>query len=136
MSLVSFNRTFMELKCRLERVPSSRLDSFNRTFMELKCLLLCCYACLIFVLIVPLWNWNDASVEGTKEWVCFNRTFMELKLKYEPHNILCNSVLIVPLWNWNIWSIYFNLFKGWVLIVPLWNWNAGVPLSPDDESVF
>ena len=51
----------------------------NRTFMELK---FSCkehlIACL-FVLIVPLWNWNNCIAEQSTRYVSSNRTFMELK---------------------------------------------------------
>ena len=32
-----------------------------------------------FVLIVPLWNWNNKSEAGGVDTPGFNRTFMELK---------------------------------------------------------
>ena len=53
--------------------------SFNRTFMELKfefCRF-CPYASA--VLIVPLWNWNLLDESLGIEAASFNRTFMELK---------------------------------------------------------
>ena len=38
----------------------------------------------LYVLIVPLWNWNLLQEYTTLVNVCFNRTFMELK---SPHKI-------------------------------------------------
>ena len=53
-----FNRTFMELKCGIGRIPIT----------------------LLLVLIVPLWNWNMYYAFLSEDGVyCFNRTFMELK---------------------------------------------------------
>ena len=54
------------------------------------------------VLIVPLWNWNRAQVRAQTRAHCSNRTFMELKF-----GCWCRF----PQW-------------PWVLIVPLWNWNS------------
>ena len=83
---------------------------------------------LVWVLIVPLWNWNNlwSNKQGGS---CL--------------------VLIVPLWNWNLRDVYFVMrsassnrtfmelkslryIRTWagvaVLIVPLWNWNNFVRL--------
>ena len=65
-----------------------------------------------FVLIVPLWNWNEESRFG-----------ITVGLK----------VLIVPLWNWNKFCRYMLRLEVPVLIVPLWNWNefmGGAPKPP------
>ena len=57
----------------------------------------------IYVLIVPLWNWNCS---------CYD--YLQV-LTY---------VLIVPLWNWNRKSEERRPQGVRVLIVPLWNWNV------------
>ena len=74
-----FNRTFMELKSAWTHHPRPRTISFNRTFMELK--LIGDIFRLMFpqVLIVPLWNWNLATMMVRMVSKSFNRTFMELK---------------------------------------------------------
>ena len=54
----SFNRTFMELKCRSIQSMSNIRISFNRTFMELKWSQGNTLRLAFLVLIVPLWNWN------------------------------------------------------------------------------
>ncbi len=37
------------------------------------------YSSFINVLIVPLWNWNNAVLQDQQAELGFNRTFMELK---------------------------------------------------------
>ena len=58
----------------------------------------------LHVLIVPLWNWNSISPLSSTEGASFNCTFMELK--YSKVQAVCYAwiVLIVPLWNWNIFD--------------------------------
>ena len=46
----------MELKFKNKGLISAEILSFNRTFMELKCVHTCIYAYTLCVLIVPLWN--------------------------------------------------------------------------------
>ena len=81
------------------------LMSFNRTFMELKAILRSSVSCRFAVSIAPLWNWKrqcSMTICGTTrrfqshlygierrknfkiliEYLCFNRTFMELKATY------------------------------------------------------
>ena len=74
------NRTFMELKLTKAFQYGFGMPSSNRTFMELK--LDWFYWCHVrlYVLIVPLWNWN----------------LVKNVFQYTP-----SRVLIVPLWNWN-----------------------------------
>ena len=48
--------------------------------MELKYVLGESFYHNLYVLIVPLWNWNNESVVLLSKLICFNRTFMELKL--------------------------------------------------------
>ena len=77
--VVSSNRTFMELKFVFLADEYEALSSSNRTFMELKFVMQVSVSQSLYVLIVPLWNWNMALSltyfvnEGS------NRTFMELK---------------------------------------------------------
>ena len=100
----------------------------------------------VFVLIVPLWNWNVRwCFNSYTSWRCSNRTFMELKFHLcvkTPQRGNCSNrtfmelkfykayydrfglvVLIVPLWNWNDWKEFREPIISGVLIVPLWNWN-------------
>ena len=78
---------------------------------------------LSYVLIVPLWNWNDVASAGINAFGSFNRTFMELKY-----------VLCLSFWKWcvrfnrtfmelKLWMQFLTLLGMMVLIVPLWNWN-------------
>ena len=55
--------------------------SFNRTFMELKLFRIDKDPNGNFVLIVPLWNWNNEHYRINPRMLC---------------------ILIVPLWNWNL----------------------------------
>ena len=55
------------------------LISFNRTFMELKLVKGIICNTLANVLIVPLWNLNNIRLQAYKKRKSFNRTFMELK---------------------------------------------------------
>ena len=48
--------------------------------MELKYALYFVKGFFAWVLIVPLWNWNNVTSKKVKTLSCFNRTFMELKL--------------------------------------------------------
>ena len=57
MSMMRFNRTFMELKLQRQRYEEAGIN----------------------VLIVPLWNWNRLAAAYTWDLDGFNRTFMELK---------------------------------------------------------
>ena len=59
-----------------------RIVSFNRTFMELKYGCNSSYLSATRVLIVPLWNWNTLLDKDGKPKAGFNRTFMELKLNF------------------------------------------------------
>ena len=52
---------------------------FNRTFMELKSTQFDFTDEKVYVLIVPLWNWNSIESEFKLPEAGFNRTFMELK---------------------------------------------------------
>ena len=54
--VISFNRTFMELKSRSLHGLSWLGASFNRTFMELKYYKQVGQIIMGLVLIVPLWN--------------------------------------------------------------------------------
>ena len=55
---------------------------FNRTFMELKYSGKYGLIGIIYVLIVPLWNWNTTNwLNWRQRTRSFNRTFMELKLE-------------------------------------------------------
>ena len=63
---------FLRVRCRNSL-------SFNRTFMELKCTKGGKVAAPQLVLIVPLWNWNDWTKRKVFKKAGFNRTFMELK---------------------------------------------------------
>ena len=54
------------------------------------------------VLIVPLWNWNDAKQQYSTDHEGSNCTFMELKYRFGAVLSKETLVLIVPLWNWNL----------------------------------
>ena len=56
----------------------------------------------MFVLIVPLWNWNDKGGDPEEFKNSSNCTFMELKWWEEWKLSVYRWVLIVPLWNWNM----------------------------------
>ena len=58
-----------------------KIVSFNRTFMELKWSLFVISGVCSRVLIVPLWNWNGGTTSHQEPPPRFNRTFMELKSK-------------------------------------------------------
>ena len=99
-----------------------------------------------FVLIVPLWNWNqffvwfchrhfsiNCTVVELKPFLsllrlllcsCINCTVVELKRGDPPEGACPGVVLIVPLWNWNSVLSNCSLSSSKVLIVPLWNWNC------------
>ena len=81
LSLLRYNRTFMELKSEMASVRNFRFWSYNRTFMELK------WLNLIFLL-----TWTSS----------YNRTFMELKFAYRFLSCRKLCVIIEPLWNWNL----------------------------------
>ena len=53
--------------------------SINRTFMELKLRIDLTESITISVLIEPLWNWNYIAVMADTINISINRTFMELK---------------------------------------------------------
>ena len=76
-----------------------------------------------FVLIAPLWNWNERSQSSWTSCWRSNRTFMELKLMVAPYFTAACMVLIAPLWNWNGCRGPWCRFRPAVLIAPLWNWN-------------
>ena len=76
----SSNRTFMELKSKKGSVIASFLNGSNRTFMELKLPSTPYLPIPSFVLIAPLWNWNDYMEYMEEVLDGSNRTFMELKL--------------------------------------------------------
>ena len=98
--------------------------SFNRTFMELKFFRRISIIHRHVVLIVPLWNWNRLAAAYTWDLDGFNRTFMELKFIIDISIFNMELlVLIVPLWNWNALGS-FKIDEKEVLIVPLWNWNV------------
>ena len=81
---------------------------------------------VLFVLIVPLWNWNKVDSRTSIFIGGSNCTFMELKSLCRIKECSWLFVLIVPLWNWNSKKkIHKYLFQK-VLIVPLWNWNIGL----------
>ena len=77
------NRTFMELKFFLTFTYNDANLRSNRTFMELKWICWSWQTTSLFVLIVPLWNWNYLSLNFSVAFLCSNRTFMELKWKKE-----------------------------------------------------
>ena len=119
----SSNRTFMELKCISPAIKSARSYRSNRTFMELKLYPVKATFKASFVLIAPLWNWNDIATRWawplpssnrtfmelksilavfTVPWmISSNRTFMELKSDRPATRRAAPRVLIAPLWNWN-----------------------------------
>ena len=70
----------MELKYRHSEESIALIGCFNRTFMELKSENIYAALGIKYVLIVPLWNWNNISPDSQSRVSCFNRTFMELKL--------------------------------------------------------
>ena len=77
--MISFNRTFMELKSEVLQALILGENSFNRTFMELK-----------FYFFLRIFAPEKS----------FNRTFMELKSdRTIRRNYGSQKVLIVPLWN-------------------------------------
>ena len=59
----------------------------------------------LWVLIVPLWNWNESSKLSTKLAPRSNCTFMELKWANSRISLMTSKVLIVPLWNWNTLAV-------------------------------
>ena len=80
---------------------------------------------MMFVLIVPLWNWNYLMCCAIyTQNTSFNRTFMELKLINHRPKSGDMRVLIVPLWNWNQHYQQQQQTLAKVFIVPLWNWNS------------
>ena len=84
----------------------------------------------IYVLIVPLWNWNSCILDLIKFNLSSNRTFMELKWMY-PHE----SRLGITGSNRTFMELKLNTTKlgdlyYYVLIVPLWNWNPEMSEEP------
>ena len=77
---VSFNRTFMELKCLFGAILSKLLIVLIVPLWNWNTVLLLAFIDVFLVLIVPLWNWNSQkSLANLSYSFCFNRTFMELK---------------------------------------------------------
>ena len=74
------NRTFMELKQQGHTIFWQFDYGLNRTFMELKPNTTSTTTSTTSVLIVPLWNWNEATLAAARLLRRgLNRTFMELK---------------------------------------------------------
>ena len=91
--------------------------------MELKFANLLYFASRWWVLIVPLWNWNQLARDCFILSFCFNRTFMELKSCCS----YCSSIASTC-FNRTFMELKSVLNPFWtvvllVLIVPLWNWN-------------
>ena len=149
----------MELKSEWKPLSTFERPRFNRTFMELKYCKKCFVLQMNFVLIVPLWNWNQwLGADYLTQPTSFNRTFMELKYgwtsSYQSWNGSFNRtfmelkwifwseitylliVLIVPLWNWNMPSFSRYRKLNPVLIVPLWNWNIESELILNGGDMF
>ena len=79
VSLASFNRTFMELKC-MRAVGRSRNVGFQSYLYGIEICKRSNGQTNKQVSIVPLWNWNtNTSIFKPLVRKCFNRTFMELK---------------------------------------------------------
>ena len=77
-----------------------------------------------FVLIVPLWNWNQKESASFVDMECLNRTFMELKLTQG-----VDGDYVVECLNRTFMELKHYTWEGakaqeFVLIVPLWNWNC------------
>ena len=100
--LDSINCTVVELKhCKVANVMFN-MQSINCTVVELKLRLLYFRLEILFVLIVPLWNWNMLrSKVNLRMSKCINCTVVELKRVPCPFPTAPPAVLIVPLWNWN-----------------------------------
>ena len=78
--LISFNRTFMELKLVNNLLIFMSSERFNRTFMELKLNLKQLYNSLGQKFQSYLYGIEIEEQPKTAEYdCCFNRTFMELK---------------------------------------------------------
>ena len=121
---LSSNRTFMELKSRLEVIRRFNKFVLIVPLWNWNLNLTIVLASWMLVLIVPLWNWNFATLKTPVAEFSSNRTFMELKW----HQVFGTNdkgwkVLIVPLWNWNFCNGLLSPHNWLVLIVPLWNWN-------------
>ena len=111
------------------------LKCFTRTFMELKRGNIGKWSISAKVLLVPLWNWNDFTVNRSEVFGSFTRTFMELKRGDE---IAIRKVI-------EFYSYLYGIetFDEWlhkrglcVLLVPLWNWNESGKLLEQSARLF
>ena len=77
--LVSFNRTYVELRpgCKLPHTSSA--TTFNRTYVELR---------------PQKWYTVGQDIPPS-----FNRTYVELRLRCLKAKITFSALLIVPMWN-------------------------------------
>ena len=98
--LLGFTRTFMELKRIFLISPLVALAFYSYLYgIETHYYQRRCNMC--YVLLVPLWNWNNGIPGTDANLVGFTRTFMELKLRSTNRTKNLINVLLVPLWNWN-----------------------------------
>ena len=123
-SILSSNRTFMELKYARSKDGRNETLCSNRTFMELKSAKARLAQQRKSVLIAPLWNWNLLRLPFRTPCARSNRTFMELKwhlivvrrLRTRSSNRTFMELKCVT-------SIHVSIL-ALVLIAPLWNWNV------------
>ena len=89
----AFNRTTMELKHWPYCSTNAERCAFNRTTMELKPIPVAGHLANRWLLIEPLWNWNNSHKYGHSPTAySFNRTTMELKPIYG----ICDITVICP----------------------------------------
>ena len=104
--MVSFNRTFMELKVLYQEHTQTRAPVSIEPLWNWKHWFVVYLQCKLKVSIEPLWNWKHKIMCKVKYCASFNRTFMELKVWLLAWSWVAAAVSIEPLWNWKRMSTW------------------------------
>ena len=57
---------------------------------------------LLFILIAPMWDWNQVWKAKAQVW---------------------KAILIAPMWDWNFRYQVLFILRQFILIAPMWDWN-------------